>query len=492
MSRAALAARGSSLSVRSSALACIFVVALASSCSLTRTSVDDCKNNADCRGAFGATKICGSDGLCSPVVVNPRCTTTFPADVLTRPESYPNAILLGAIMDRSVETQRARENAIRLAATQVNEEKGLDGRLFGIVFCDIAENATYDSLKRTDAAIATSKFLADSLGVPVIVGPSSSTDALAVLVALKDLDTLIISPSATSPALTAADTKIPNDKIPGLLWRTAPPDTLQGAAIVRHLGTAFPSVKSVALIQEKGPYGDALAQVFTDGFAKAGGTVTPFPFGSSSERDAAVVAAGNTPAPTVLFISSQTPDAIAFLNAAGSLGGYATKNLFLTDSAANKDVLTGAAAASAVFPRIVGSRPAVPAGPTFELFKASFNAAFRQDPSTFSFVPHAYDAAWLGFYGTARALRRDVGLSGVAVGRGLRKVSDGTPEIAVTPANWKKVADTLGAGGSVNLVGASGSLDFDATTEETTGLVDIWKVSTDAKSIQTVTTIDPR
>ncbi|MFN0245651.1 MAG: hypothetical protein ACKV2T_02010, partial [Kofleriaceae bacterium] len=202
--------------------------------------------------------------------------------------------------------------------------------------------------------------------------------------------------------------------------------------------------------------------------------------------------AGNSTSPTVLFISSQTPDAIAFLNAASSLVGYATKNLFLTDSAANKDVLTGAASASSVFPRIIGSRPGVPQGPTFELFKASFNAAFRQDPSTFSFVSHAYDAAWLGFYGTARALRRDVGIGGIAVARGLRKVSDGTPEIAVTPANWKKVADALGAGGSVNLVGASGSLDFDTNTEETFGLVDIWKVSADAKQIETVTTIDPR
>lgn len=465
---------------------------LASSCFLTRTSVDECKKNADCRTSFGATQVCGSDGLCQAAPPTPRCTTTFPADVLTRPESYPKVLLVGALMDRSVETQRARENAIRLAVTQVNEEKGLDGRLFGVVFCDIAENATYDSLKRTDAAIASGKYLADSLGVPAIVGPSSSTDALAVYNALKDLDTLVISPSATSPALTAADTKIPNDNVPGLLWRTAPPDTLQGAAIVRHLQAAFPSVKSVGLVQEKGPYGDALGAVFTEGFGKAGGTVTPFPYGTSSERDAAVVAAGNAPTAVVLFISSQTSDAIAFLNAAGSLGGYASKTLFLTDSAANKDVLTGAAAVAGTFPRIVGSRPAVPQGPTFELFKASFNAAFRQDPSVFSFVPHAYDATWLAFYGMARAVRRDPTLTGSGVARGLRKLSDGSAETPVAPSSWAKVADALGGGGSVNLVGASGKLDFNPTDEETTGLVDIWKVSSDGKAIETVTTIDPR
>jgi len=70
-------------------------------------------------------------------------------------------------------------------ATQVNEAKGVDGRLFGIVFCDVAESATYDSAKRTDAAVASALYLADVVGVSAIVGPSSSTDALAVFNAVK-------------------------------------------------------------------------------------------------------------------------------------------------------------------------------------------------------------------------------------------------------------------------------------------------------------------
>jgi branched-chain amino acid transport system substrate-binding protein len=465
---------------------------LASSCTLTRTSVDSCKSNGDCRTAFGVGLTCGSDGLCETAPVNARCTTTFPADVLTRSASYPGVLLVGSLMDRSVESQRARENAIRLAATQVNEANGLDGRLFGVVFCDVAESATYDSAKRTDAAVASARYLADVVGVSVILGPSSSTDALAVHAAVKDLDVVVISPAATSPALTGADVKVATDAVPGLLWRTAPPDTLQGAAIVRHLRATFPEVTSVALVSEKGAYGDALAQVFTSGFAQEGRTVTPFPYGTSSERDAAIVGAGGTGTKIVLFFSSQTADAIAFLNAAQSLPSYATTNLFLTDSAANKDLLGGAASASAVFARVSGSRPAVPQGPTFELFKTSFNAAFRQDPNTFSFVSHSYDAAWLAFYGTARAVRHDKRITGVGIARGLRSVSDKSPEIPVSPASWPRISDTLGSGGTVNLVGASGSLDYDASTEETSGLVDIWKISADAASIETLTTIDPR
>lgn len=473
-------------------LTAALTAALASSCTLTRTSVDSCRTNADCRAAFGVGRTCGSDGLCEAATISPRCTTTFPADVLTRSENYPGVLLVGSLMDRSVESQRARENAIRLAATQVNEAKGLDGRLFGVVFCDVAESAEYDSAKRTEAAVATALHLADVIGVSAIVGPSASDDALAVFEAVKDRDVVVLSPAATSTELTGVDVKVATDAVPGLLWRTAPPDTLQGPAIVRHLRAAFPAVTKVALVNEKGAYGDSLASVFTAGFEQDDRLVSPFAYATSSERDAAIVAAGTTGAKVVLFISSQTADGIAFLNAAHSLSSYATTNLFLTDSAANTDLINGSTAASDVFPRVSGSRPAVPQGPTFDLFKTSYNAAFRQDPNTFSFVPHSYDATWLAFYGTARALRRDKRVTGVGIARGLRAVSDKSPAVPVSPANWPRIADALGSGGSVNLVGASGPLDFDPVTEETTGLVDIWKISTDGKAIETVTTIDPR
>ncbi len=468
------------------------LLSLTPCCSLTRNDVRLCETNADCREVFGTARICASDGLCGLAPPSPRCATTFPADVLTRSESYPGVLLLGSVMDRSVESQRARENAIRLAVMQVNEERGVDDRLFGIVFCDIAESAIYDSRKRGEAAVASARYLADVVGVPVIVGPSASTDTLAVFDALKGLDVAVISPAATSPELTTADVEEPTDEAPGLLWRTAPPDTLQGAAIVRHLLAAYPVVKRVALVSEKGPYGNALASVFTAGFAQQGRTVSLFPYASSSERDAAIVAAGVTDAKVVLFVSSQTSDGIAFLNAAQLLPSFDAKTLFLTDSAANSDLLKGASSASAVFPRVVGSRPAVPTGPTFELFRASFSAAFRQDPKAFSFVPHSYDAAWLAFYGTAHALRYDKKVTGLGIARGLRAISHVGREIPVSPANWNAIADALGSGDSVNLVGASGSLDFDAATEETTGLVEIWKIATDAKSIETVSTLDPR
>ncbi len=464
---------------------------LLASCTLTRKSEEACTRTADCRSAFGIGYVCAADGFCERAPPNPRCATTSPPDLLLRPESYPNAIMIGALADGSVETQRGREDAIRLAVTQVNEEGGLDGRPFGVVFCDIAKNPAYDSLERVDAAVASARWLADVLGVPAIVGPSASGDALAVFDAIRDQGVLVISPAASSPELTGHDEPAPTDERPGLLWRTAPPDTIQGEAIARWLIEQRPAYDSVVVVHEKGPYGDALADVFTKAYQKSGRKVTTLSFATASQRDAAILEAPATKPPFVLFFSSQTQDAVAFLNAASAVTAYESISFFLTDSAANPDLLAGAAGASAL-PRVVGSRPALPSGPTFDLFKASYSAAFRKDASALSFVPHAYDAAWMVFYGAAWSLRHEGAITGLGIARGLRKLSVPGPEVRVTPGNWGPIVDALASGAGVNLVGASGTLDYDPATEETTGPIDIWKVSADGKSIESTMVIDPR
>lgn len=455
------------------------------SCTLTRQDVAECKTSAECRNAFGAGFSCGGDGFCAKAAPNPRCKQAYPEDLLTRPESYPGIFIIGSIMDRSVDTQKDREAAIRLATMQVNDQKGLDGHLFGVVQCDAAENAEYDSLKREDAAVADARYLAAELGVPAIVGPSASGDAAAVLKALDGTGVLVISPSASSPDLGP---KNPTDEQPGLFWRTVPPDTLQGKAISRYLVKTSAQTKNVVIIDEKGPYGSALSEVFTSEFQKDGRTVKTSEFRNASERDAAIVTATSPAPPFVLFFSSQTADVIAFLNAASTLSSYDGVQIFLTDSAANTDLLNGVAEKK-IFPRVTGSRPAIPKGPTFDLFKTSYSAAFKKDPSALGFAPQAYDATWMVFYGSALSQRKEGALTGLGIARGLRKISKSGAEVPITPANWTKIADAIGAGDPVNLDGASGKLDYDAL-EETSSPVDIWKISADAKSIESIEEID--
>lgn len=484
--------QGSKSLAFSRSIALLLTGLVAVSCSFTRKEITSCTQNADCRNTFGVGMVCGEQGLCTRARRNPRCTETFPPDLFTRPESYEGVITIGSLADWSIETQRAREDAVRLAATQVNEAGGVDGRRFGIVFCDIAEDPFYDSLKREDAAIETGRYLADVLGVPAIVGPSASGDAVLVFDVVKDRQVLVISPAASSPTLTGYDVERASDEAPGLLWRTAVPDTLQGTVIAQHLTTTFPEEQDVVVLNEEGPYGTALANVFTAAFQTEDRTVRTLSYSTASQRDAAIFDAASSSPSVVLFFSSQTSDAIAFLNAAHSLESYKSVRFFLTDSAANPDLLSGAAGAAALFPRVVGSRPAVPQGPTFELFKTSYSAAFKKDPAALAFVPHTYDAAWLVFYGAAASLRHDGAVTGIGIARGLRRLSDpGGEEIPVAPANWTRIIDVLGAGGAVNVTGASGRLDYDPVTEETSGPIDIWKISADGRTIESSVTIDP-
>lgn len=444
------------------------------SCSLSRPEITACSSSARCRAVFGPGSVCNTDGYCEKAPPNPRCAATFPEDILTRPQNYPGAVLIGSLMDRSVTTHLARESALRLAITQVREVGGLQGRAFGVVLCDISQNAQFDSLDRTQAAVQSARYLADAIGVPAIVGPSASTDAVEVYLALAGKDVLLISPSATSPSLSGLDGKNPTDETPGRLWRTAPPDTLQGDAIAIYLQQQ--GVTSVVLVHEAGAYGEGLTAVFEKAFSSIGGQTASSSFSNTSERDARVVAAGKSPAPWVLFFSSQTADAAAFLNVAVSTAGYEQKKLFLTDSAANADLLAKASGAAALFPRVRGSRFAVPAGPVYEQFRASFKAAFQAEANDFSYVAHAYDAAWLTFYGAARSSGQEGIVHGLGIARGLRRLSLGEP-VDIVPSTWGDIAKELTLGGSVDVTGASGALDYDPLSEETEGPVDIWRIT---------------
>jgi ABC-type branched-subunit amino acid transport system substrate-binding protein len=406
--------------------------------------------------------------------------------------------VLGSLVVGSIESQRARENATRLAIREVNEQGGLDGRLFGVVFCDVAEDPKFDSLKRADAVISTGRYLADVVGVPAIVGPSASPDAIAVFNELKTKDVLVISPSATSPELTGVDVPQASDAQPGLLWRTAAPDTEQGRAIADYLASPkrTPAVNNVSIVFEKGAYGEGLEKVFREAFSqkKPGSTITSkgFAAGNTGERNAAVFDAA-TPGPQyVIFFSSQAGDQSAFVVGVRDLSSYQNVSLFLSDTAANQDLLNNAASASVVFPKIRGTRPRLPdenKDRVYGLFRLSYLAAFQSDPGLFTFVPHAYDATWLVLYGSAYALRVEKRITGRGIANGLRRIAPGADgAIDVTPGSWKQISDELGANRPVKIAGASGDLDYDPSTEETKGIVEFWRINGDPPQI---VAIDP-
>jgi branched-chain amino acid transport system substrate-binding protein len=317
-------------------------------CSATRFQHEECRDDGQCRRAFGFGATCGGQGLCEPARATARCATAFPEDLFSRPDGYRDAIVVGSLMDRSSPAHVVREKAVRLAVKEAAVSK-LEGRPLAAVFCDIAQKTEYDGLTRTQAAVESGKLLA-KLGVAAIIGPSASADAEQVWNAVRGLGTVVISPAATSPSLVALEPESSDGK-PGLLWRVAPPDSLQGIVIADDV---LSRGKEVAVIRESGAYGEGLAQVFQERFTAAGGKATILSLTSETQiGETAVMAAGQ--APEILFISSQQNWIIAFLNAANGQPAYQQKRIFLTDGAANQAVL--AATPAAMFPRIRGTRP---------------------------------------------------------------------------------------------------------------------------------------
>ncbi len=457
------------------ALAC---AAAAAGCSATTTDYASCKLNSDCRDRFGFGWVCADSGFCEEAQHITRCASSFPEDLFFDPQEHSDTIVFGNIMDRSLATHRAREKSARLAIKQADDEGGLSLRDFGVVFCTIEEDPEFDDLTRPEAAVYVSDYLVNTLGVPAVIGPASSDDVNTVFTQINGAgaEALFISPSATSPALSALDPATVDDDHPGLFWRTAPPDSLQGAAIAYDMRTTR-NIDNVAVIYQTGSYGEALSTVFSQEFQKDGGTLpTLFSYETDGQRSEAIGMVAMGSFQEVLFVSSQTQQVIEFMDAAATLTGYDGMGIFLTDAAANQDLLMEADPTR--FPQVRGTRQA-PLDPDKDLvyatFLANYSSEYGEDAQLFSFTANAYDAAWLLVYGSAWALYQDGSISGLNIAKGLRQVSNGE-SIGLLPTTWNQVREKFQRGDSINVEGASGSLDYDPVTEETSGRIETWQI----------------
>ncbi|MGF1468913.1 MAG: ABC transporter substrate-binding protein [Sandaracinaceae bacterium] len=471
--------------------ACALVVG---GCSLTRAERVRCEVDADCQQVFGVGFACrAEDGFCVDAPPFARCDRTFPTTLRGNPDEFGDAFVIGAIADESLSGHQARQRSVELAAIEVEDEVeregALMGRPVGVVFCTNEENSDFDDLSIDDASATIAQYLVEDIGVAAIVGPPSSDSTRRVFEVAEPEGVLVISPSATAPGLTDLEDP-PSDDQPGLLWRTAPPDSFQGRAIA--LDMQGRGVEAVGVIVERSDYGSGLVEVFTSHFVGEGRTAERFEFdaGSAPQRNAAVNAAAADRFEEVLFVSSQTSDASGFILFAESLAAYQDRGIFLTDSARNGDFLTGAENGRGLFPQIRGTFPAEPDSMTFMAFTGAYQAQFDDDAALSSFTAHAYDAAWLVFIGAAWAVLQEDGAAGRALARGLRNVSSGD-DIALGPGALAPIADAFQDGSSVDLEGASGDLDYSAEDEELRAPTQVWMINAAGDGFDTVATIDP-
>lgn len=478
-------------------LAALAALASAAGCVLTTTPQQECRSNLECRDAFGLGMVCNGAGLCEAAEIDDRCTDTYPDDLLVpaRRLDYKDYIVVGSIIRRDFEIFRKFERSAQLAFEQANSRQGIENRSFGVIFCN-SDGSYDDGLEAgPEAAREVATFLADVMSVPAIFGPATSSEAEAVFDAVRDKDVLVVSPSATSPALTRLDPDDPSDGSPGLFWRTATSDAFQGEAMVDDMlvpgmGREL-AVSSVAIIYVDDAYGTGLFETVANLFQAAGGNVASYPFvlegsGQSGQLlGEAVATAGAESAgfQEVVFASSDPDDYIRFLNAISSISGFNNKGILLPAEAVNAKVLSEAD--SSRFAQVRGTRPK-PLDPdrdlVYQRFLTAYDVAYDENVADDSFTANAYDAGWFIAFGAAWAVLREGELTGTNMARGLRKLSSGMA-VEVGSNGWATVKQQFAAGTAVNIVGASGALDFDGADEETSTPIEIWSISA-TKQIQ--------
>lgn len=452
--------------------------------------LDQCSDDSHCREAFGRGWGCDLEtSLCEAVPADPRCES-HPPGILDDLTDHADRILIGSIFDQDDFDLMVK--AARLAIIQVTDRDGLGGRDFGIIECTNRP----DDVDAPDAeeaysanTIEAGAYLTDVLGVSTIIGPASSGRTLNAYNDWHQRGTLLISPSATSPELTTADGNTSTDEDPGLLWRTAPPDSLQGEVIAREM-IDIVEATNVGVIAQVGAYGDGLADVFKIHFDGDGRTSTKYPFTSSTDLAAETTSAEQAGHDAVLVISSTTADIVSFLDAAATLGddsAYTTMTIFLPDAARDVEIVddTRPETRALLFSQIRGTGPSSPAGLAFSNFAADFGQRFSQDPRDFVFSAHAYDAAWLALAGAAWSTHNEGAITGLGTARGLRQISspsfvapEGGSSLEIGPGAWTTIQSFFEEGEAINLQGASGSLDYDEDGE-TTAPMDVWVFNED-------------
>jgi branched-chain amino acid transport system substrate-binding protein len=154
----------------------------------------------------------------------------------------------------------AMAKGAEMAAKEVSDSgKLLSGSTIAVVRADST---------CTDAAVATAaaERLVTADGVKGIVGGDCSGITGAVLQGVARPNGIVmVSPSATSPALTTAEDD-------GLFFRTAPSDAREGEVMAQTL--IEKGIKSIALTYTNNDYGKGLSDAIATSFTALGGTVT--------------------------------------------------------------------------------------------------------------------------------------------------------------------------------------------------------------------------
>ena len=255
---------------------------------------------------------------------------------------------------------------------------------------------------------------------------------------------VMISPSASAPALTTLDDK-------DLVFRTTPSDAFQGVKLADLLISK--GIKSVALTYVNNDYGKGLADVFKAQYAKDGGKVSADvshedgkadyraelgQLAAGGDKNLVIIAYASGSAHTILQQAVEAGDFDTYIGVDGVIGDELLKGI---DPAA----LNG---------HLFATRAGAYTGASADIYKKLATDA-KQDPAA-TYAPQAYDAAFL----LALAIEKNGKADRAGLNQALRDVAT-APGEKIQPGEWKKAVDLIKAGKDIDYDGAGGPAEFD-------------------------------
>lgn len=344
-------------------------------------------------------------------------------------------------------------NAAELAVNQINEAGGVNGQPVELLRGDTATSP--------QQAVTEATRLIDIEGVSALVGPAGSGEALPVAESVAGpAGVPVISPSATSPALTVA-----NDN--GVFFRTTISDAAQGVVLADLAIEAGYQTACVLFLNNA--YGQGLNDAFAERFTAEGGTVTAqVPHEQEQASYASELATCTADDPDVLVAIGYPESAGVFLRELLEAGDPPA--LLLSDGIRSEELFAELGWES--FAGTVGTS----AGAAESEESTAFVTAYEEAYGPMASVPYlreVYDAVYL----IAAAAQLAGANDAASVAAGLQAVASapGT-QFSGGVEGWQAAVAALEAGEDIDYVGASGPVDLDDAGDVSLGAITVWVV----------------
>ena len=439
-----------------------------------------CATHAECTQRFGEPSACIESSCVK--LLSEECSEVLPAGVLEK----DNVILFGFMgalkgdfASYGTPTKEGAQLAFEEVETSLNGIPGVGNqgqRHVGMLVCDHGADPK-----------KVARHLTEDVKVPAIIGPSFSGVTLQVLDVTVPAQTLLISASATSPALT----DVADD---GLFWRTCPSDVVQAELLKSLLVNVGDSLHTSGVVPMNAE--PRVALLYKDDSAGRGLQLAATTMQDAPGAAPAVVNAYQDKYPSsepdtvdwtphVNGVIDDQPNVILALGTSefaqylmppieAKWNGNSPPWYLLPEG----DRVVELTKYVATMPglnlpsRVIGTAPGARKSPLYTQFAGRFSGTFdhRQPGNLAEF---AYDAAYLLLYATA--ISGQSSPTGPQLAEALKHVHCGTTTVDAGPSTDFNTLFGLAASTKcIDFEGASGPLDFNTDTGEAISDIAMW------------------